>query len=150
MRPERQSVRPPVRRPAWSARSLALPVFLFLAAATADAGDHSPHGGQEKDAQTGAPKALDRPAPGALIDAPGKDLVTAHCGACHSLSLVTQNRGDADHWIKLIRWMQADHNLWDLGAAEADIVDYLATHYGAPDHAPRRAPLDTTWRDAGD
>lgn len=84
-----------------------------------------------------------------LVDAPGKELVSAHCGACHSLGLVTQNRGDAEHWIKLIRWMQAEHNLWELGPAEADIVTYLATHYGAPDLSPRRAPLDTHWRDAG-
>ena len=89
-------------------------------------------------------------APGTLVDAPGKDLVAAHCGACHSLGLVTQNRGDADHWTKLIRWMQADHNLWDLGPAEDTIVEYLATHYGAPDLSPRRAPLDTRWRNDGD
>ncbi|MEE4175205.1 MAG: hypothetical protein V2I57_13215 [Xanthomonadales bacterium] len=85
-----------------------------------------------------------------LVEAPGRELVQAHCGACHSVMLVTQNRGDAKHWLQLIRWMQADHNLWDLGPAEADIVAYLATHYGAPDLSPRRAPLDTKWRDAPD
>ena len=82
---------------------------------------------------------------GPLAEAPGRDLVAAHCGACHSLALVTQNRGDAAHWTKLIRWMQAEHNLWDLGAAEDDIVAYLAGQYGAPDLSPRRAPLDTEW-----
>lgn len=83
-----------------------------------------------------------------LVEAPGRDLVTAHCSACHSLALVTQNRGDAAHWKKLIRWMQAEHNLWDLGPAEPVIVDYLAQHYGAPERSPRRAPLDTDWHEA--
>ena len=84
----------------------------------------------------------------ALVAADGVELVSAHCGACHSLRLVTQNRGDAGHWRKLIRWMQAEHNLWDLGEAEADIIAYLAEHYGAPAVSPRRAPLETRWRDA--
>ena len=90
--------------------------------------------------------ALD-PATG-LVEAPGKALVQAHCGACHSLALVTQNRGDEKHWTKLIRWMQAEHNLWDLGPAEADILAYLSTHYDAPENPPRRQPLQTRWRDA--
>lgn len=76
----------------------------------------------------------------------GSQLVAAHCGACHSLSLVTQNRGDREHWTELIRWMQEDHNLWDLGDAEEDIVNYLATHYGAPELIPRRQPLKVKWR----
>lgn len=76
----------------------------------------------------------------------GSQLVAAHCGACHSLRLVTQNRGDEAHWKKLIRWMQAEHNLWDLGSAEEDILAYLATHFGVPDQVPRRAPLIVQWR----
>lgn len=82
-----------------------------------------------------------------LEPGPGSELVAAHCGACHSLGLVTQNRGDEAHWKKLIRWMQAEHNLWDLGVAEQDILTYLATHYGAPDLVPRRNPLVVEWRD---
>lgn len=77
----------------------------------------------------------------------GAELVAAHCGACHSLALVTQNRGDREHWTRLIRWMQAEHNLWDLGAAETDILNYLETHYGAPDLLPRRQPLKVQWRE---
>jgi len=84
-------------------------------------------------------------APGA-----GAELVAAHCGACHSLNLVTQNRGDRDHWTRLIRWMQDEHNLWDLGAAEDDILSYLASQYGAPDVVPRRPPLKVQWRAAKD
>lgn len=85
--------------------------------------------------------------PVALAPGPGDALVSAHCGACHSLNLVTQNRGDRAHWQKLIRWMQAEHNLWDLGAAEEPVLDYLATHYGAPELVPRRTPLAPEWRD---
>ncbi len=91
--------------------------------------------------------AGDTSRPDGLVDAPGADLVAAHCSACHSLQLVIQNRGDAAHWKKLIRWMQADHKLWDLGEAEPQILDYLETHYGAPALSPRRKPLDTRWRD---
>ena len=88
--------------------------------------------------------------PGALVEGPGKSLVQAHCSACHSLALVTQNRGDAEHWTGLIRWMQAEHKLWDLGSAEAPLVEYLATHYGAPANPPRRQPLQTQWHEEPD
>jgi hypothetical protein len=45
----------------------------------------------------------------------------------------------------MIRWMQATQNLWDLGANEGIILDYLAKHY-APQNTGRRAPLtDITW-----
>ena len=81
-----------------------------------------------------------------LIDEPGAELVTAHCSACHSLELVTQNRGDRAHWLKVIRWMQDKQNLWDLGPAEDPILDYLATHYGVPEQTPRRQPLVIQWR----
>jgi len=80
-----------------------------------------------------------------LPPGPGAELVAAHCGSCHSLGLVTQNRGDAAHWRKLIRWMQAEHNLWDLGPAEQPILDYLSKALGAPARAPRRAALEVDW-----
>ena len=67
-------------------------------------------------------------------------LMQGHCSACHSLSLVTSQRGDRDFWLKTIRWMQETQNLWDLGAHEKIIVDYLATHY-APSKKGRRQNL---------
>lgn len=77
----------------------------------------------------------------ALVQAPGWELVYAHCSACHSLQLVTSQRGDADTWLRLIRWMQATQNLWDLDPeTEAGIVGYLAEHY-PPRAGARRAPL---------
>lgn len=65
-----------------------------------------------------------------LKDGVGVDLVRAHCSGCHSLSLVTSQRGDRDYWLNLIRWMQNTQNLWQIPAAqEAMILDYLAEHY---------------------
>jgi hypothetical protein len=38
--------------------------------------------------------------------------------------------------------MQRNHKLWDLGAAEPDILAYLEQHYGLPKgRAPRRQPI---------
>ena len=65
-----------------------------------------------------------------LVIAPGWQMVRAHCGACHSLKLVTTQRGDREYWLDLIRWMQKTQNLWDLPPAiEAQVLDYLSTHY---------------------
>lgn len=76
-----------------------------------------------------------------LVEAPGWRLVQAHCAACHSIRLVTAYRGDRDDWLALIRWMQATQNLWPLPAPiEAQILDYLAEHYGAAERS-RRPPL---------
>ena len=67
----------------------------------------------------------------ALPPGDARDLVRGHCGACHALSLVTAQRGDADFWLRNIRWMQATQNLWDIPPAqEAMIVAYLARHFG--------------------
>ena len=65
-----------------------------------------------------------------LIDAPGVNLVRGHCSACHSLSLVTSQRGDAEFWLDRIRWMQKKQNLWPIPAdQETAIISYLATNY---------------------
>jgi len=85
-----------------------------------------------------------------LIKAEGWEMVQAHCSGCHSLNLVIQNRGDDEHWLNLIRWMQDKHNLWDLGPAETTVVSYLAGYYGAPETTPRRQLLDTTWLEESD
>ena len=68
-------------------------------------------------------------------------MVRAQCGACHSLKLVTSQRGDRDYWLGRIRWMQATQNLWDLPPAiETEVLDYLATHYDEAEWG-RRPPL---------
>ena len=77
-----------------------------------------------------------------LAQGEGRELVQAHCGSCHSLALVTAQRGDRLFWLGLIRWMQANHNLWTFDeTTERGIVDYLHTHYGREGIHPRRARL---------
>ncbi|MGH8018396.1 MAG: hypothetical protein ACREIA_08915, partial [Opitutaceae bacterium] len=68
-------------------------------------------------------------------------IVRAYCTACHSSKLVLQNRADRKGWERMIRWMQETQNLWDLGANEDKILDYLATYYG-PLEQGRRAALE--------
>jgi len=70
------------------------------------------------------------------------ELVRAHCSACHSLALVSQNHMTRDGWINTIRWMQEKQGLWDLGAAEEPILDYLEENYGVADIPWRRKPLE--------
>ena len=75
-----------------------------------------------------------------LIDADGLMTVVNNCTNCHSAKLVTQNRMNREGWEQTIRWMQKTQNLWDLGANEAVILDYLSTHY-APQKKGRRQNL---------
>ena len=80
-------------------------------------------------------KALDQVS-GFVID-DGWELTNAHCASCHSAKLVTQNRMDRSGWEDTIHLMQAEHGLWDLGAAEKAIIDYLTLHYGPPESTTR-------------
>ena len=75
-----------------------------------------------------------------LIFDEGLDIVKANCGACHSTRLVAQNRLTREGWKKLIRWMQAEQNLWDLGENESIILDYLEKNF-APNKMGRRKRL---------
>ena len=75
---------------------------------------------------------------------PGKGdiYVRAHCAACHSLDLVTSQRGDRDFWLRTIRWMQKTQKLWPLPPdQEKLILDYLAANYSEDDRG-RRPHLD--------
>ena len=89
-------------------------------------------------------------APGSRFDAsgftegPGRDLVVAHCTACHSGELVQQNRATREGWREIIHWMQKTQNLWRLEPqVEEGILDYLETRYGRTPEADeyRRPPL---------
>ena len=85
-----------------------------------------------------------------LVEAEGVNLVRGHCSACHSLSIVTSQRGDREYWLGLIRWMQETQNLWELGEAEAVIIDYLVENYPIVEKG-RRAPLaPVEWYDFKD
>jgi hypothetical protein len=69
------------------------------------------------------------------------ELVRNNCIGCHSSKLVTQQRGTAQQWLTMIRWMQAKQNLWQFDPdTEARIIAYLAENY-PPDAAQRRAAL---------
>ncbi len=86
-----------------------------------------------------AEPALD-PATG-LITAQDWEIVRANCTPCHSAKLITQQRGTAEQWLTMIRWMQAKQNLWPFDEnTESRIIAYLATNY-PPDAARRRAAI---------
>lgn len=82
-----------------------------------------------------------------LVIAEGFEVVKANCTvACHSATLVTQNRGNEKYWKDAIVYMQKNQGLWDLGADEPRIINYLATHYGqSPVY--RRSPLKVKWQE---
>lgn len=85
--------------------------------------------------------------PTGLIADAGYELVVTNCTACHASDIIINNRFTADGWVNVIRWMQERQNLWDLGAKEGAIVDYLARNY-APKAQGRRKNLEiaaTDW-----
>lgn len=87
-----------------------------------------------KDVQTG------------LLAGEGLQLVKGNCTACHSSSLILQNRFTREGWHEKIVWMQETQGLWDLGKNEDIILDYLATHYAPEEFVGRRRPLnDIDW-----
>ncbi len=76
-----------------------------------------------------------------LIMAEDWEIVRANCIACHSAKLVTQQRGTAQQWLTMIRWMQAKQNLWQFDEdTERRIITYLVDNY-APDADRRRASI---------
>ena len=79
-----------------------------------------------------------------LVEGTGRQVVYENCGGCHSLKLVTQNRFTKEGWLQVIRWMQETQGLWDLGANEDLILEYLST-YLAPEAKGRRKPLEVEW-----
>jgi hypothetical protein len=75
-----------------------------------------------------------------FVVAENYEIVRAHCTACHSAKLVTQNRMTRDNWLETIRWMQKYQGLWPLGVQEQKILDYLESHY-SPIAVSRRSPI---------
>ncbi|MCF2486542.1 hypothetical protein [Dyadobacter sp. CY347] len=81
-----------------------------------------------------------------LVTDPNLYMVKAQCTSCHSSKLIIANRFTRDGWKQNIRWMQANHNLWDLGETEKQVLDYLEKHYAPTATAARRKPLnDIKW-----
>lgn len=75
-------------------------------------------------------------------------MVKAQCTGCHSTKLISSNHFTRDGWKQKIRWMQANHNLWELGETEKQVLDYLEKNYPPLETVSRRAPLkDIKWYD---
>lgn len=75
-------------------------------------------------------------------------MVKAQCTGCHSTKLIMANHFTRDGWKQKIRWMQANHNLWELGDTEKQVLDYLEKNYAPVQMVSRRAPLkDIQWYD---
>jgi len=69
------------------------------------------------------------------------EVVRGNCTACHSAMLITQQRGTAEQWLAMIRWMQKKQNLWQFDpGTEGRIIAYLAENY-PPAAASRRAAI---------
>jgi cytochrome c5 len=94
--------------------------------------------------QTAAPLPATEPGTDAatgLVMTGDWELVRNNCVACHSARLITQQRGTAEQWLAMIRWMQQKQNLWQFDPdTEARIIAYLAENY-APEASRRRALL---------
>jgi len=82
-----------------------------------------------------------RPAPG-LIESGDWQLVYSNCVACHSLALVTAQRGDTSYWREIVDEMQTSRNMWTLAPeTEEKIINYLAEHFPPGGVFSRRPPL---------
>lgn len=80
-----------------------------------------------------------------LIEADGLMTVVNNCTNCHSAKLVIQNRMSKERWAATIRWMQATQNLWDLGANEEIIINYLVTNYPPKKKGRREVLSSVEW-----
>jgi hypothetical protein len=73
----------------------------------------------------------------------GMEIVKKHCLGCHNAQLIVQNKMSKERWQHTIRWMQRTQGLWDLGADEPKVLEYLATYY-SPDRVGRRKNIILT------
>lgn len=71
--------------------------------------------------------------------------VRDHCTSCHSSQTFTQQKLSKKKWLDVIRRMQKEEGLWDLGEYEDKIVTYLAAYYSENSNTERprskRKPL---------
>ncbi|TVZ27142.1 hypothetical protein JM83_2165 [Gillisia sp. Hel_I_86] len=80
-----------------------------------------------------------------LVDGVGLMAVVNNCTNCHSAKLVTQNKMSAERWNETIKWMQETQNLWDLGANQEIIVNYLVTNYPVTEKGRRENLTNIEW-----
>ncbi|MDH5399045.1 MAG: hypothetical protein OEX02_12920 [Cyclobacteriaceae bacterium] len=76
-----------------------------------------------------------------LKDGQELPVIIAHCTACHSARMITQNRATREGWKNMITWMQKTQKLWDLGENEEKILDYLERNYAPDGQGQRREVL---------
>jgi mono/diheme cytochrome c family protein len=68
--------------------------------------------------------------PVVLAEGAGKPLVETRCTVCHGLARVTAGRRSDDAWRTIVRDMFGRYGYVAPDDEEAQIVGYLATHYG--------------------
>jgi hypothetical protein len=69
------------------------------------------------------------------------ELVRDNCTACHAAKLITQRRGSAAEWLRMVRWKQAQQDLRQFDPdTEEKIIANLAENY-PPQADRRRAPI---------
>ena len=85
-----------------------------------------------------------------LKEGEGLMVVVAHCTACHSAQLIIQNRMNKERWNATIRWMQETQNLWELGAQQEVIVNYLVKNYPVYRKVRRENLQDIEWYELPD
>jgi len=85
-----------------------------------------------------------------LKDGKGLMETVNNCTNCHSAKLVTQNRMNAERWAATIDWMQETQNLWDLGANEEIIINYLVTNYPIKKKGRRASLENIDWYELTD
>jgi len=80
-----------------------------------------------------------------FVEAEGLMTVVNNCTGCHSSKLILQNRMNSDGWNTTIKWMQENQNLWELGANQEVIVNYLVTNYPVKNKGRRENLSDIEW-----
>ncbi len=77
-----------------------------------------------------------------LPPGPGREAAFYTCSACHSFTMVLQQRQDRQGWEELLDWMIAEQGMHPPDPeTRALIVGYLADHFGAPVAAAPRRPV---------
>lgn len=77
----------------------------------------------------------------------GWETVNTNCTRCHSAKIITNNKFTREGWKDLIVWMQETQGLWQLGANETIILDYLSKNYAPGNKKGRRVPLEVDEED---
>lgn len=85
-----------------------------------------------------------------FVEAPGMQETINNCTSCHSSQLVIQNRMNKERWASTIDWMQETQNLWDLGANEEIIINYLVKNYPVSSKGRREALTNIEWYELKD